>query len=111
MEQDNSQGDEPPFYAVLVPNLGLGQHRHDILMKFYNLMKEHENDLARIIVSPCVSIVEACNGCMFTFWDTDPREWQDTGRCKGEYQQTLSVILHTMVIIRAKMHTVPPSSR
>ncbi|KAH9999912.1 succinic semialdehyde dehydrogenase [Russula vinacea] len=25
------------------------KHRHDILMKFYALMKEHENDLARII--------------------------------------------------------------
>jgi len=24
------------------------KHRHDILMKFYSLMKEHENDLARI---------------------------------------------------------------
>jgi hypothetical protein len=28
-------------------------------MKFYALMKEHENDLARIIVSPCIFIVEA----------------------------------------------------
>jgi hypothetical protein len=29
-------------------------------MKFYSLMKEHENDLARIMVSPCIFIVEAC---------------------------------------------------
>lgn len=28
-------------------------------MKFYSLMKEHENDLARIIVSPSTFIVEA----------------------------------------------------
>lgn len=27
-------------------------------MKFYSLMKEHENDLARIIVSPNTFIVE-----------------------------------------------------
>jgi hypothetical protein len=28
-------------------------------MKFYSLMKEHENDLARIIVSPNTFIVES----------------------------------------------------
>jgi hypothetical protein len=37
-------------------------------------MKEHENDLARIIVSLCIFIVEAC-----LHSGTDPREWQDTG--------------------------------
>jgi succinate-semialdehyde dehydrogenase/glutarate-semialdehyde dehydrogenase len=42
-----------PYY----PNLWLRQHRHDILMKFFSLMKEHENDLARIIVSPNTFII------------------------------------------------------
>ena len=36
----------------------VGQQRHDILIKFYNLMREHEDDLARIIVSPCLFILK-----------------------------------------------------
>lgn len=28
------------------------QQRHDILMKFYGLMQEHQDDLARLIVRP-----------------------------------------------------------
>lgn len=55
-------------------------------MKFYNLMKEHEDDLARIIVSPCVFIIKS----LFVLPDdTDPREWQDTGRSKGGYYRIL----------------------
>ena len=50
-------------------------------MKFYNLMKEHENDLARIIVGLCVFIIEAC-----LHSGIDPREWQDIGRGEGGYR-------------------------
>ena len=28
------------------------QHRHDVLMKFFNLMQQHNVDLGRLIVSP-----------------------------------------------------------
>ena len=64
--------------------MGSGQQRHDILMKFYNLMRGHEDDLARIIVSPCVFIVKACSHPT-----ADPREWQDLGRSEGGYQRML----------------------
>jgi acyl-CoA reductase-like NAD-dependent aldehyde dehydrogenase len=57
------------------------QQRHDILMKFYNLMKEHEDDLARIIVGPCIFVINAC-----LYPRTDPREWKDLCRSKGRYQ-------------------------
>jgi succinate-semialdehyde dehydrogenase/glutarate-semialdehyde dehydrogenase len=29
------------------------QHRHDILMKLFALMQEHQDDLSRLIVRPC----------------------------------------------------------
>jgi len=60
--------------------LGLGQQRHDILMKFYNLMREHDDDLARIIVSPCIFVVKACSHP-----GIDPRKWQDSCRSESGY--------------------------
>jgi hypothetical protein len=49
-------------------------------MKFYSLMKEHESDLARIIVSPNTFVVEARSHPR-----SDPREWQSIGGSEGGY--------------------------
>ena len=53
MEQDDGEGvssclcivrhnQSSPYYV---------QHRHDVLMKFFNLMQQHNDDLGRLIVS------------------------------------------------------------
>ena len=64
----------------------VGQQRHDVLMKFYNLMREHEDDLARIIVSPCLFVLKACSHAP----GIDPRKWQDSCRSEGGYYAQVS---------------------
>jgi hypothetical protein len=76
-------------------------------MKFYSLMKEHENDLARIIVSPNSFIVEAP---LHTGSQTleNGKTLADAKVGTDRYSE---ITPHAMAIIRAKIHTVPPSSR
>ncbi len=70
-------------------------------------MKEHENDLARIIVSPSIFIVEACSH--------SPSQTLENGKALAEAKVGSNgysgITLHAMAIIRVKMHTVLPSSR
>jgi acyl-CoA reductase-like NAD-dependent aldehyde dehydrogenase len=86
--------------------MGSGQQRHDILMKFYNLMRGHEDDLARIIVSPCILLSKLVH----TPWQT-----LENGKTLAEAKVGTSgcsgTILHVIATIRAKMLIVPPSSR
>lgn len=107
MEQDNRYGDRSSFCTLLFTNLWLGQHRHDILMKFYSLMKEHENDLARMIVSPSTFIVEARSHSRLQTLENGKTLAEAKVGTKGCWE----IILHEMVIIRAKTHTVPRSLR
>lgn len=76
-------------------------------MKFYSLIKEHENDLARIIVCPNTLIVEA---------RSHPRsQTLENGKALAEAKVGINgcseITLHAIAIIRAKIHTVPPSLR
>jgi len=43
------------FYILRVES-GQPQHRHDILVKFFQLMQQHHEDLGRLIVSPLYQI-------------------------------------------------------
>jgi hypothetical protein len=76
-------------------------------MKFYGLMKEHENDLARIIVSPNTFIVGARSHSR--------SQTLENGKALAEAKVGTNgcseITFHVMAIIRAKIHTVPPSLR
>jgi len=76
-------------------------------MKFYGLMKEHENDLARITVRPNTSTVEARSHSR--------SQTLENGKALAEAKVGTNgcseITLHAMAIIRAKIHTVPPSLR
>ncbi len=78
-------------------------------MKFYGLMKSHEDDLARIIVSPYISVVEACHNLH------SRSQTLENGKALAEAKvgtnRCSEFILHVMAIIRAKMHTALPSLR
>ena len=43
------------FIVVALTVMSVVQQRHDILMKWYALMREHSDDLSRLIVSRSVS--------------------------------------------------------
>lgn len=76
-------------------------------MKFFSLMKEHENDLARIIVSPNTFIIEARSHSR--------SQTLENGKALAEAKVGTNgcseITPHAMAIIRAKIHTVPPSLR
>jgi hypothetical protein len=99
----------PLFWTLLFANLWLVQHRHDILMKFYSLMKEHENDLARIIVSPNT------NTFILETRLHSRSQTLENGKALAEAKVGTNgcseITLHAMAIIRAKIHTVPLSLR
>jgi len=76
-------------------------------MNFYSLMKEHENDLARIIVSPNTFIVEPR---LFSRSQT-LENGKSLAEAKVGTNGCSETTLHVMAIIRAKIHTVPPSLR
>ncbi|KAG6846125.1 hypothetical protein H0H93_015872, partial [Arthromyces matolae] len=48
------------------------KHRHDVLMKFYALMKEHHDDLGRLIVSPMSHPPDIISCSICHFDSTDP---------------------------------------
>ncbi len=76
-------------------------------MKFYRLMKEHENDLARIIVSPNTFIADARS--------RSRSQTLENGKALAEAKVGTNgcseITLHATAITRAKIHTVPPSLR
>jgi hypothetical protein len=79
-------------------------------MKFHGLMKEHENDLARIIVSPCIFIVYSSSKYVYILEQT-LENGKTLAEAKVGTNRRPEVTFHTITIIRANMHTVPPSSR
>lgn len=76
-------------------------------MKFYNLMREHEDDLARIIVGPNIFVA---NACLYTAGQT-----LENGKTLAEAKVGTSgsprITRHVTATIRAKILIVPPSSR
>lgn len=70
-------------------------------------MKEHENDLARIIVSSDTFIVEARSH--------SGSQTLENGKGLAEAKVGTNgfseITPHAMAIIRARIHTVPPSLR
>jgi hypothetical protein len=76
-------------------------------MKFYSLMKEHENDLARITVSPDTFIVEARSHSRSQTLENG----KALADAKVGSNGCSEITLHAMAIIRVKIHTVPPSLR
>jgi hypothetical protein len=99
----------PLLPSQLHPLKTSAQYRHDILMKLYALMKDHHDDLGRIIVrSACI-----CHGatnqpltCV-----QDARERKTTSGSEGVVNRSMSPFVISYPLDRAKTHIALRISR